>query len=105
MRLDLFLKQSGLIKRRTVAKAMCDADKINRNGNVARAGDDIRRNDILRIDYGFKTTELEILEIPPPVLRRTERREFYQVLKEERDEEQIRVRIAQNSLQRDEPIF
>lgn len=105
MRLDIFLKQTGLIKRRTVAKAMCDGDKIERNGQLARAGDDVRRTDVLRINYGFKTTELEVLELPPPVLRKHERREFYRVLDETRDETEIRARIAQSTMQRDEPLF
>lgn len=101
MRLDFFLKQTGLVKRRPVAKAMCDADKIGRNGKTARAGDEIRRNDVLRIDYGFKTVEVEVLEVPPPVVSKTARHEFYRVLKEERDEDEVRSRIARSN----EPLF
>jgi len=101
MRMDLFLKQTGLIKRRPVAKAMCDAGKIERNGKPAGAGDEVRRNDILRINYGFKTTEVEVLEVPSAGVRKNERTEFYHVIKEERDEDEIRSRIARS----DEPMF
>lgn len=101
MRLDLFLKQTGLVKRRTVAKAMCDGDKIERNGKFARAGDEIHRGDIVKINYGVKTTELTILEVPPKVISKTARHEFYQVLEETRDESELRARI----LQRNEPLF
>ncbi len=105
MRLDLFLKQTGLVKRRPIAKAMCDSNKILRNDKFARAGDEIRRGDILKINYGFKTTELEILEVPPKVISKTARHEFYRVLEETRDETEIRARIAQHTMQRDEPMF
>ena len=101
MRMDLFLKQTGLIKRRPVAKAMCDAGKIERNGKPVGAGDEVRRNDILRINYGFKTTEVEVLEVPSSSVRKNERTEFYHVIKEERDEDEIRSRIARS----DEPMF
>lgn len=99
--MDLFLKQTGLVKRRPVAKAMCDAGKIERNGKAAGAGDEVRRNDILRINYGFKTTEVEVLEVPAASVRKNERTEFYHVVKEERDEDEIRSRIARS----DEPMF
>ncbi len=105
MRLDLFLKQTGLVKRRPIAKAMCDSDKIVRNGKAARAGDEVRRHDILVINYGAKTTEVEVLEVPPPVVSRTARHEFYRIVREERDESELRARLVQRTLQRDEPMF
>jgi len=99
--MDLFLKQTGLVKRRPVAKAMCDANKIERNGKPASAGDEVRRNDILRINHGFKTTEVEVLEVPAASVRKAERTEFYRVVKEERDENEIRSHIERS----DEPLF
>ena len=36
MRLDLVLKQSHIIKRRTIAKELCDAGKISINGKVSK---------------------------------------------------------------------
>lgn len=101
MRMDLFLKQTGLVKRRPVAKAMCDAGKIERNGKPASAGDEVRRNDTLRINYGFKTTEVEVLEVPAASVRKAERTEFYRVIREERDEDEIRSRISRSN----EPLF
>ena len=61
MRLDKFLKVSRLIKRRTVAKEVCDAGRIQINGRKAKAGSDVAVGDILEIVYGNKIIEAEIL--------------------------------------------
>ena len=42
MRLDKFLKVSRLIKRRTLAKEISDQGRITINGNVAKAGTDVK---------------------------------------------------------------
>ena len=58
MRLDLFLKASRLVLRRTVAQALCDAGVVSVNGATAkssralRVGDEIslrRRNHLLKV--------------------------------------------------------
>lgn len=41
MRIDKFLKVSRIIKRRTVAKEVCDGGKVKINGRVAKAGTDV----------------------------------------------------------------
>lgn len=87
MRLDLFLKQSGLIKRRPIAKAMCDGGKIKRNDVQAKAADEVRPGDILIIDYGFKTTEVRILDVPRGSIGRAQREDFFRILREERMDE------------------
>ena len=47
MRLDKYLKVSRIIKRRTVAKDVCDGGKVKINGKVAKAGAEIKIGDIL----------------------------------------------------------
>lgn len=63
MRLDKWLKVSRLIKRRTVAKEVCDAGRISVNGRPAKAGTDINVGDKLSISYGGRITEAEVLLI------------------------------------------
>ena len=45
MRIDKFLKVSRIIKRRTVAKEVCDGGKVKINGRVAKAGTDVAAGD------------------------------------------------------------
>ena len=47
MRLDKYLKVSRLVKRRTLAKEISDQGRVTVNGNVAKAGTDIKENDEL----------------------------------------------------------
>ena len=41
MRIDKFLKNARVIKRRTVAKEACDGKRVSINGKVAKSGDEI----------------------------------------------------------------
>ncbi len=97
MRLDLFLKQSGLVKRRPVAKAMCDGGKIQRNEVVAKAADEVRPGDILIIRYGFKTTHVRVLDVPRGSINRDQRDDYFRIIREERDEEETRLDIGQEN--------
>ena len=49
MRLDKYLKVSRVIKRRTVAKEICEAGRIQVNGHTAKAGHEVKPGDILDI--------------------------------------------------------
>lgn len=60
MRLDLLLKQSGIIKRRTVAKALAENGKISINGKVAKPSSEVKENDILLLNLGMHLIEVEI---------------------------------------------
>ncbi|MHB1128163.1 MAG: RNA-binding S4 domain-containing protein [Bacillota bacterium] len=67
MRLDKFLKVSRLIKRRTIAKEVCDGGKIEINGRVAKAGTVVKPGDIVIIKFGERELKAEILETPNAV--------------------------------------
>ena len=63
MRLDKFLKVSRLIKRRTVANEACDAGRVTVNGSVAKASVKVKPGDIIEIQFGTKTVNVEVLDI------------------------------------------
>lgn len=56
MRLDKFLKNSRIIKRRTVAKDACEQGRVEVNGKVAKPGLELKVGDIIKITFG--TNEL-----------------------------------------------
>ena len=60
MRLDLVLKQSRLIKRRTIAKELCDAGKISINGKVSKPSSEVNHGDILELKLGQKLLRVKI---------------------------------------------
>lgn len=64
MRLDLFLKTTRLVKRRTVAQEMCDAGRVLVNGSPAKPAKEVRPGDILRLLYASRTIDVEVLDVP-----------------------------------------
>lgn len=85
MRLDKFLKVSRIIKRRSVAKEVCDAKRISLNGRPAKAGSELKVGDRLQIGFGRRQLEIEVLELAETV-RANEADRLYKVLKDEKTE-------------------
>jgi ribosomal 50S subunit-recycling heat shock protein len=81
LRLDKFLKVSRLIKRRTVAKEICDAGRIEVNGRVAKAGSEVNVGDLITIHYGQKTTEVRVLQLAETA-RKDAADQMYEVVRE-----------------------
>jgi ribosomal 50S subunit-recycling heat shock protein len=70
MRLDLFLKASGLIKRRTLANELCDRGLVLVNGSKGKAGKVIKSGDIIEFKIGRYFYKLEILSLPEKKVNR-----------------------------------
>ncbi len=64
MRLDLFLKISRLVKRRAVARSLCDAGRVIVNGHESKPGKELRQGDVIEILFNAKRVELEVLSLP-----------------------------------------
>jgi ribosomal 50S subunit-recycling heat shock protein len=64
MRLDLFLKWSRVILRRTLAKETCDAGRVTINGQEARAGREVRVGDTISIRLSRRQLTLRVRSIP-----------------------------------------
>jgi len=64
MRLDLFLKASRLILRRSLAQEFCDAGLIFVNGAKAKSSKEIKANDEIEIKRRTRITKLKVLEVP-----------------------------------------
>lgn len=52
MRLDLFLKDSRIIKRRTIAKQFCEKGLVIINDKVAKPSFDIKGGELIKIKFG-----------------------------------------------------
>lgn len=60
MRLDLLLKQTGLIKRRTIAKELVDLGKVLINDKNAKPSSEVKENDILTLILGNRRLIVKI---------------------------------------------
>lgn len=63
MRIDKYLKNSRLIKRRTVAKEACDQNRILINDKPAKAGSIVSINDIITLDFSAKRIKVRVIDI------------------------------------------
>lgn len=79
MRLDKFLKNSRLIKRRTVAKDACEGDKVYLNGKLAKPSAEVKIGDIIEIVFGEKSVKAEIQDITDKATKDAAR-EMYRIL-------------------------
>jgi ribosomal 50S subunit-recycling heat shock protein len=64
VRLDLFLKASRLVLRRSVARQLCDAGRIIVNGLAAKASKEVKVGDEIEIIRGEKRLIVRVLELP-----------------------------------------
>jgi len=63
MRLDKYLKVSRIIKRRTVANEVCDAERITANGRVVKASYQVKIGDIIEVMMGDKKHKYKVISI------------------------------------------
>ena len=86
LRLDLYLKRSGLVKRRSLAATLCDNEYVNLNGRPAGPGKSVKVGDRLEIHYARKKVLVEVTEIPG---KQVKKGESYNILNEEIIEEDL----------------
>jgi ribosomal 50S subunit-recycling heat shock protein len=89
MRLDSFLSEVRLIKRRTQAKKACENQIVLMDGVVAKPGREVKVGQIVTINFTNKTLEVEILEIPSKNVKKEEAKNFYRVIREEKRKEDL----------------
>lgn len=63
MRLDKWLKNSRLIKRRTVANEACDGGRVTANGRVVKASYEVKPGDLLELKFGERVTRVRVLSV------------------------------------------
>jgi ribosomal 50S subunit-recycling heat shock protein len=64
MRLDLFLKNSRVCPRRTIAQKLCDAGLVYLNGVTAKPSHSVKPGDEIVVSKKNKITTLKVLELP-----------------------------------------
>ncbi|MCR1809187.1 RNA-binding S4 domain-containing protein [Haploplasma modicum] len=65
MRIDLFLKQSRLIKRRTVAKGAATKDLIIVNDKIVKPSYQVKVNDLITLNLGSKQIIVKVTSLIP----------------------------------------
>jgi ribosomal 50S subunit-recycling heat shock protein len=89
MRLDSFLSEVRLIKRRTQAKKACENQIVLLDGMVAKPGKEIKAGQVIIINFTNRILEVEILEVPSKSVKKDEAKNFFRVIREEKKKEEL----------------
>lgn len=84
MRLDLFLKASRLILRRSLAQQFCEAGLVKINGLTAKPSREVKPNDEIEIKRSNRLTKVKVLEVPTKKqFSRQSAANLYEIMSEE----------------------
>lgn len=90
MRLDLFLKVSGLVRKRSLAREACSAGFVLVNGVRAKPGKQVGEHDVLTLEWEASPDRVRrtvrILRIPEGQVSRRERPGLYEVIVDDEEE-------------------
>jgi ribosomal 50S subunit-recycling heat shock protein len=83
MRLDLFLKASRLIARRSLAQKFCDANLVKVNNLAAKSSRDVKTNDEIELKKGNRLTRVKVVQVPDKKqIAKHEAANLYEILSE-----------------------
>ena len=85
MRIDKFLKNSRLIKRRTVAKEACDQGRIFVNEKIAKAGTEVKEGDTIHIQFGSGTVTVRVQKLLE-TCRKEDAAQMYEIIEDKKSE-------------------
>ncbi len=64
MRLDVYLKLSRLVPRRSLAQEFCDSQMVEVNGGEAKSSKEIKIGDLITIRRRDRITKISVTAIP-----------------------------------------
>jgi ribosomal 50S subunit-recycling heat shock protein len=90
MRLDLFLKSSRLLLRRTLAQKFTKAGLVKVNGLTAKSGREVKVDDEIEIKRHNRITRVKVLKVPEKKqVSKKDASSLYEIISEEKVEEDL----------------
>jgi ribosomal 50S subunit-recycling heat shock protein len=95
MRLDLFLKSSRLILRRTLAKEFCQKGLVKVNGKTAKSSYSVQSEDEIEIRRHPRITTVKVLKVPAKKqVSKKDAGDLYEIISDEVIEEEPPFEIS-----------
>lgn len=69
MRIDKYLKNARIIKRRTVAKEACEQSRVKVNDKLAKPGTEVNVGDIIEIEFGTNPMKVRVEKLLEHVMK------------------------------------
>ena len=82
MRLDLFLKKTHLVKRRELARELCEEGMVRVNGTPRKASSEVRLGDELLFPLYNRMIRARVLNLPEGTVPRGDQWSFIEILEE-----------------------
>lgn len=79
MRIDKYLKNSRLIKRRTIAKEACEQGRILINDRPAKPGSLVSVEDVISMDFSSRIIKVKVTDLKEHVTK-DDAKEMYEVI-------------------------
>ena len=79
MRLDLFLKLSRLVPRRTLAQQMCEAGAVRLNGSPAKSAHPVHCGDEIVIRQRGRLSTIRVLDVPEKQVSKSVALSLYEI--------------------------
>ena len=86
MRLDKYLKTARILKRREAAKELALQSRIWINDRIAKPSSEVHIGDQIRIRFGYRLLEIQVLDIQKQVSKQNAQT-LFEVIKEEKIDE------------------
>lgn len=87
MRLDKYLKTARILKRRETAKELALQSRIWINDRIAKPSSEVHIGDQIRIRFGYRLLEIQVLDIQKQVSKQNAQT-LFEVIKEEKIDEE-----------------
>ncbi|MDD4780115.1 MAG: RNA-binding S4 domain-containing protein [Tissierellia bacterium] len=79
MRIDKFLKNARIIKRRTIAKEACEQGRVIVNGKTAKPGTELSIGDEIEIIFGTNPMKIRVEKLLEHVMK-DDSKEMYSII-------------------------
>jgi ribosomal 50S subunit-recycling heat shock protein len=80
MRIDKFLKNARLIKRRTIAKEACDRERVLINDRPAKPGAEVKIGDVVHVRFGNGEIKVRVTALTEST-RKENAADMYEILR------------------------
>lgn len=79
MRIDKYLKNARIIKRRAIAKEACDQGRVLVNNKPAKPGTEVNTGDEIEIIFGSKPMKIKVEQVLEHVVK-DDYKEMYSII-------------------------
>lgn len=79
MRIDKFLKNSRIIKRRTISKIACEMNRVKLNNLIVKPSAEVKIGDIVEVEFQDSILKVEVLSLKEKT-HKDDAKEMFRVL-------------------------